>query len=92
MDKLTINRLEIVGPRWYAVRFVGQRVPFLRLLAALRAEREYSAYWCSGAFNGRGGWYISEIALHRYADRFYNLELKLGLAHRKAERMKGRTA
>jgi len=88
VDRLTINGLECVGPHWYALRFTGTRVPFLKLLAALRAEREYNAYWCPGAFDGRGGWHISKFTLQRYADRFCNLEMKLGLAHRRAERVK----
>jgi len=86
MDKLSINQIELVGPHWYAVRFAGNRVPFLELLASLRHEREYNAYWCPGAFKGRGGWHMADSTLQRYKDRFDNLEMKLGLATREAER------
>lgn len=85
MDRLQINRISQLNRYWYAIRFAGPRVPFLALARDLGNERRF-AYWSPSSFEGKGGWIVERSTLMRYGSRFDNLELKLELADRQAER------
>ena len=84
MNKLAIEKCELINPHWVALRFTGQDLAFRAMTELLGRQRDYNAYWLQTVLAGQGGWIVRIVFLEKYKTRFHNLDRALTLAQTRA--------
>lgn len=88
MNKLTIQRIELINPHWVALRFAGDDDAFRSMGELLGRQHEYNAYWRATALGGTGGWVVRIAFLEKHKARFVNLDRALTLAQTRVAQKK----